>query len=175
MANGALKIEAPAGMQEEIGRLYAHLELARERTRAVMTGLSTEMLDARGGAREFSIANHLFHIAGIEFHFIHHVMRGDPKGDGAKSGFAAADLRSDAAFDLKGHDLGFYLGKLDEVRARTEAACWELKDEDLDTERDDPWVERRCTVRWIFAHLADHEAEHRGIIIDLKERRAARA
>ena len=60
--------------------------------------------------------------------------------------------------------MSFYLGSLDEVRAATESACWDLADDTLETLRTNPTDGAQFSVRWILAHLCDHESHHRGQI-----------
>jgi uncharacterized damage-inducible protein DinB len=157
-------LQPPAGMSREVGLLFAQLEFARRRTRELVTGMSEEQLDARDEGVPNSIGQLLFHIAGVEIYLIHRMILAEGLSDALVRAYAPLRLDSDASRALAARDLGFYLSRLDEVRARTEAACWKLTDDDLERVCIHPEDGARWTVRYTLAHLADHEAEHRGQI-----------
>lgn len=157
-------LEPPSGMQREVGLLFAQLEDVRRRTRSVVAGMSTAVLDRRIDGAPHSIAAHLFHVAGMEYRWLHEVVLGEAIPESMGRELAAARLDADASRQLGGHDVVYYLGKLDEVRAQTESICWRLKDDDLAALRTHPLEGEPCTVRWILANLCDHEAHHRGEI-----------
>ncbi len=162
MSAAAKALEPPSGMEHEVGLLFAQLEETRRRTRELVLGMSTADLDRRAPGYPHSVAAHVFHIAAVEYWWMRHVVLGEGIPADVDREFAAALLDSPASRELSGRDAGYYLGKLDEVRAHTEAACWKLRDADLDRERTDPRDGARATVRWILCHIADHEAQHRG-------------
>jgi uncharacterized damage-inducible protein DinB len=58
-----------------------------------------------------------------------------------------------------------HLARLAMVRALCLAALRDLRDEDLATPRQGD--DYTCTPAWVFHHLAQHEAEHRGQIGEL--------
>ncbi len=167
-------VEPPTGMKREVGLLFAALEEARRRTRDVVTGLATDTLDARLAEWHVSIGVLLLHIAGVELWWVRRVVLGEELPASVEREFAAARLDSEEARTLAGHELSWYLGKLDEVRAQTESACWTLKDDDLEVARHDPASGAEYTTRWILSHLSDHEAQHRGQISLTKRLLAAR-
>jgi uncharacterized damage-inducible protein DinB len=168
MSDPARTIAAPSGMDREVGLLFAQLEECRRRTRETVLGMSTADLDRRPPGVPHSIGAHLLHIAGLEHWWIQRVALQQEIEESLAHEFAPSQLDSTASRALRGHDVTYYLGKLDEVRARTEAACWRLRDDDLDLQRSSPRDGAGCTVRWILAHLCDHEAHHRGQIALLK-------
>lgn len=161
-------LSAPTGMSHGVGLLFASLEETRRKTRAVVNGLSTERLDATLPGVRHRIGALLFHIAGTEQWFVNRVVKQREASDLDQLEFAAADLSSAAADDLLGHGVEFYLGVLDEVRAKTESACWELKDDALDTPIEVPERQLVASPRYVLSFLCDHEAHHRGQIALLK-------
>ncbi|MFG0316150.1 MAG: DinB family protein [Planctomycetota bacterium JB042] len=169
-----LSIEPPSGMGREVGLLFAALEECRRRTRDTVAGMSTADLDHRFDDDPHSIGAHLLHVAGVELEAVQRVVLGERVAESEERELAAGVLDSESSRALSGHDVGYYLGKLDEVRARTESACWSLKDDDLERESARPGAGRSVTLRWMLAHLADHEAHHRGEIASLRRRLARR-
>lgn len=165
-----LTLEPPAGMSREVGLLFAALEESRRRTRDAVHGMSTADLDRRFDDDPHSVGAHLLHVAAVEFDLVHRLILGDRGAESEEREFAAGALDQEASSALRGHGLEYYLAKLDEVRARTEAACWSLKDDDLERERPWPGADRSSTLRYALAHLADHEAHHRGEIAVLRRR-----
>ncbi len=166
-------LSIPAGMHHEVGLLFALLESVRKETRDAILGMSNAELDHRSAGVPYSIANLLLHVAAEELWWIRGVLAGDELDAGTREEFAAGELGSLAATRLKGRDVAYYLGLLDGVRAQTEAACWKLRDHDLNAEKDDRRG-GRASVRWILGHLAEHEAHHRGQIALLARLAGAR-
>lgn len=83
---------------------------------------------------------------------------------------AAMKLEEEGRTKIKGHDVKYYLDRIDEVRQKTLA---ELK------KRDDKWLleidplwskERPLNTYWKWFHVCEHESNHRGQMTWLKKR-----
>lgn len=175
MSTAPKTLVPPTGMGREVGLLFAQLEEARARTRTAVHGISTADLDAELPGSPYTIGMLLFHVAGVEYWWMHRVLCGEEIEPGVEKEFAPARLDSADALKLRGHDVGYYLGVLDEVRAKTESVCWRLPDEALERECYSPEDGKRYSGRYVLAHLCDHEAEHRGALLLLKRLIQARA
>jgi len=160
--------QIPTGMAPGVGNLFAALEETRRQTRNAVAGISTSLLDARHPDLRHRIGALLFHIAGTENKWIDRALLRRPLSELERDEFRAADLDSSEADELVGHGLEFYLGVLDEVRAKTESACWSLKDDLLDIAVEAPEHDSVVTPRLALTALCDHEAHHRGQIELLK-------
>lgn len=158
----------PTGMSPGVGYLFAALEETRRRTREAVSGITTSLLDARHPDVPHRVGSLLFHIAGAENCWVDQALLQRPLSELEQSEFRAADLDSPQADRLIGHGVEFYFGVLDEVRAKTESACWSLKDDQLDTPVEVPERKTIVTPRFALAFLCDHEAHHRGQIELLK-------
>lgn len=166
MADERATLSPPSGMQREVGLLFAQLEEVRRRTRDEVLRMSSKDLDRRVAGYDHSIGVHLLHIAGAEYFWIYHVVEGRPIPDWVQKEYGPGDLDGEASRSHRGHHADFYLGKLHEVRAVTEALCWRLQDAALDDLR--AAFGRDQSLRWILFHLAEHEAHHLGQVLLLK-------
>ncbi len=168
-------IDSPAGMDREVGLLFAQLELVRKETRSAIDGMPNAYLDVALPGYENTISQLLYHIAGVELFWLQVVVLGAVTLAEANAELKPARLGTAESRALAGRPFEFYAAKLDEVRAKTEAAFWKLKDEALDTDCKIPLNDgTRATPRWAITHLMEHEAHHRGQIALLRKWLASR-
>jgi uncharacterized damage-inducible protein DinB len=162
-----------AGFTPQIGRLVSMMTSARSATLAAVSGLTVNALDYLHDAQSNSIGALLEHIAAAEVGYQAATLHArDLTEDERRAWGAAFTLDERSRREIRGHDLAYYLQRLDEVRATT---LDELR------RRDDGWLERETTFgngtrvnnyfKWF--HVFGHEINHRGQIRWLRRRAAA--
>jgi uncharacterized damage-inducible protein DinB len=170
MAKSPYVIGGEPGFTPEIGRLVSMMNYARQTTLSDVAGLSVKQLDYLHDEDSNSIGALLLHIASVERWYQANTFENRDLDAGEMREWAAAlDLGEKARREIRGHDLGFYRRKLDEVRGRTLA---ELE------RRDDAWLEEQSRFwegkpannyfKWF--HVFEDELNHRGQIRWLSKR-----
>ena len=158
------------GFAPEVGRLVVMLAYARRTTLKAVEGLTTSRLDHLQDAESNSIGALLAHIAAIEMAYqcsTFEQRRLSP-AEQARWG-AALELGARGRGEIRGHDLGYYLSMLHEVRAHT---LRELAG------RDDAWLEettpfwggKPANNHFKWFHVLEDEINHRGQIRWLRRR-----
>ena len=162
------------GFTPQIGRLVSMMNYVRSTTHSAVSGLGVEELDYLHDAASNSIGALLSHIAAAEVGyqaatFHNREMNAQEKNEWT----AAVDLGDRARREIKGHDLHYYLTRLEQVRAST---LTELG------RRDDQWLQEQTTFgngqsvnnyfKWF--HVLGHEINHRGQIQWLRTRATRR-
>ena len=158
------------GFTPQIGRLVSMMNFVRSTTVSAVAGLGVDELDYLHDAQSNSIGALLLHIAAAEAGYQAATFDDRILNDEEKREWGAAiDLSDKARSDIKGNDLNYYLGRLEQVRARTLAELGR---------RDDRWLEARTTMssgqqvnnyfKWF--HVVSHEVNHRGQIRWLRTR-----
>jgi uncharacterized damage-inducible protein DinB len=159
-----------AGFTPQIGRLVSMMNYARHTTLSAVDGLGPPHLDYLHDPHSNSIGALLSHVASVEvayqavtFHYR------DLNEEEKREWGAALDLGEKARLEIRGHDLGYYLGRLRRVR---EATLTELR------RRSDAWLEERAPFwgglaannhfKWF--HVFEDELSHRGQIRWLRKR-----
>jgi hypothetical protein len=160
-----------AGFTPQIGRLVSMMNYTRFTTVEAVDGLTIDHLDFLYDEQSNSIGALLLHIAAVEFWFqVHTFFNRDLHVDEVREWGAGLDLGEAARREVRGHDLPYYLGRLERVRART-----------LDefARRDDSWLEelgpfghKRYQANNYFKrfHVTEDELSHRGQIRWLRKR-----
>jgi uncharacterized damage-inducible protein DinB len=151
------------------------LNYVRSTTVDAVTGLTVEQLDYLHDAESNSIGALITHIAAAEVGYQAATFHGRTLNEQEKARWGAAlDLGGSGGREIKGQELGHYLGLLEDVRAQT---LTELGS------RDDAWLEEETTFgsgqrvnnyfKWF--HVLGHEINHRGQIRWLRRRATAHA
>jgi len=163
------------GFTPHIGRLVSMLNYVRSTTVAAVDGLSQGALDHVPDAHGNSIGALLAHIAAAEAGYQASTFESRELNEREKRQWGAAlELGERARHEIKGHELGYHLGLLEEVRVQTLAEL---------ARRDDRWLEeetsfaggRRVNNYFKWFHVVTHEVNHRGQIRWLRRRAATTA
>lgn len=158
---------APPGFTPAIGARLAELEDVRRETLRYVAGLAPAQLAWTPHPKVESIATQLLHIAAVERSWIGEDLERRPMGEEWAPAFA---LRTGQP-QIEGHELEYFLEKLNAMREETRRALAALSDADLIREVQclgAPPDSERFTIDWILHHLIEHEAHHRGQIAVLK-------
>ncbi|MCC7141531.1 MAG: DUF664 domain-containing protein [Candidatus Eisenbacteria bacterium] len=162
-----VSLVAPSGFTPAIGARLAELDDVRRETHRYAAGLSPAQLAWTPHPKVESIATQLLHIAAVERSWIGEDLERRPMGEEWAPAFA---LRTGQP-QIDGHDLAYFVERLDAMREETRRALATLSDADLTREiqcLDAPPESERFTLDWILHHLIEHEAHHRGQIALLK-------
>lgn len=169
-----LVIEALDAAEPEIGRSLWALEDARGRTKDALAGIAPATLDwnGAGAAESNSIGSLLYHIAAIEADWLYVEVLEQPVPARLQALFPA-DVRDDRGHlaRLRDRDLTAYYRILDATRAELLAAFRAMTLAAYRRARRLPDYD--VTPEWVLHHLMQHEAEHRGQLMVVRERAEA--
>lgn len=169
MGNGVTEImkdtrtvEALPGYEPETGRVLWMLEQGRERTKACVVGLPTEMIDWAPDPKVNSIGALLYHIAAIELDWLYVEVLEDRPFPAEIMPLFPEDVRdeNEQLAAARGYSLQEHLDRLDAVRDLLLSAFREMPLADFRRLRVCP--EYDVTPEWVLHHLIQHEAFHRG-------------
>lgn len=173
-ANPGRNIIGPReGYPPQIGTMVSMLNWMRNIVLESVQGLTLAQLDYLHDAKANSIGALLLHLAAIEriyqVNSFENKKWGDVDSETEKQWGPPARLGKEARTSIKGHELAYYLDKLNEVRGHTLAElqnrddAW-LMQVDADSGRDP--MNNYC--KWF--HVCEHESNHNGQIKWLKAR-----
>ena len=113
-----------------------------------------------------SVGSVILHIAEVEVYWIEEVAAGRPMSEADLQRFLSAEIRQ---YDVSwpkapAQPLDYYLGMLKDVRQRTLATLRELNDPTGVIS----WRNETVTLRWILAHVVEHESYHGGQAVLLR-------
>jgi uncharacterized damage-inducible protein DinB len=163
------------GFTPQIGRLVSMMNYARHTTLAAVKGLTVEELDYLHDSQSNSIGALLLHIAAAEVGYQAATFYARELTEEEKHEWGAAlDLGERAKREIRGRELDYYLGRLQQVREKT---LDELRG------REDQWLEEQTSFgsgqrvnnyfKWF--HVFGHEINHRGQIRWLRTRATKRS
>ena len=154
----------------QVSRLVSMLNYVRHTTVAAVTGLSMPELDHQYDATSNSIGALLLHIGAAEAGYqVATFESRDLSVDERSEWGAALELGERARTDIRGHELPFYLARLEQVRAKTLAELSRRSDQWLD-EATSASSGRRVNNYFKWFHVLSHEVNHRGQIRWLRSR-----
>ena len=152
------------GFTPQIGRLVSMMNYARHTTLSAVEGLEVDELDYLHDPQSNSIGALLSHIAAAEvgYQAVTFYAR-DLNEEERHEWGAALDLGERARREIRGHELEYYLSRLEQVRAKTLAELGR---------REDQWLEehtsfgsgQRVNNYFKWFHVFGHELNHRGQI-----------
>jgi uncharacterized damage-inducible protein DinB len=146
------------------------MNYARHTTLSAVAGLGVDELDYLHDPESNSIGALLLHIAAAELGYQAATFYARELNEEERHEWGAAlDLGERARREIRGHELGYYLSRLEQVRARTLAELGR---------REDLWLEEQTSFgrgqrvnnyfKWF--HVLGHELNHRGQIRWLRAR-----
>ena len=154
----------PASAGGRLGLLLAQLEEGRARTLRLLEQVPDEWLDREEAAFPNSISTQLLHLAAIEADWLYVDLLARPIPAEVQALFPFEDVRTaegrlSAAPDL---DRARLLELLVTCRSLLVTEAERQVEEELD--RVITGLEGASSAAWILTHLAQHEAEHRGMM-----------
>jgi len=162
------------GFNPQVGRLVSMMNYARYTTLSAVAGLRVDELDYLHDPQSNSIGALLSHIAATEVGYQAATFYArDLNVEERHEWGAALELGERAKREIIGHELDYYLSRLQQVRAKT-----------LDElgRREDQWLEEQTSFgngqnvnnyfKWF--HVFGHEINHRGQIRWLRTRATRR-
>ena len=179
-------LEIPHGYRSDAVALFLwQLDELRRATLGAVAGLDAEALGWQPAPGMNTIGMLLAHVAYSESHLVQIGIEGKPTSDtraaiGLSEEEEGMPLAADAPPSpaLTGKDLAFFSGLLVRAREHTRRVAAALEEADLGRmvvrERPDG-TKRVFNVGWVFYHMLEHEAQHRGQILLLKHLRSATA
>ena len=154
-------IERPAGYSPRVAFLLAMTEECRGRTLRLVGDMDPAQIDTPTAWNGNTVGALLYHIAAIELDWLYaEVMVKDfPAETGT---WFPHDVREEGGrlSPAVGDSVEKHLARLAWVRERMRVELAALGDNDLDAIRESG--DRTVTPEWVFHHLMQHEAEHRG-------------
>jgi len=168
--SGLYLIDDIPGFTRQIGRLVSMMNYTRHTTLSAVADLNVDQLDYLHDPQSNSIGALLLHIAAAEVGYQAATFYARDLNEEERHEWGAAlDLGEAARSEISGHELDYYVSKLEQVRAKT-----------LDelARREDEWLEGQTSVgngrkvnnyfKWF--HVFGHEINHRGQIRWLRSR-----
>jgi uncharacterized damage-inducible protein DinB len=162
------------GFTPQMGRLVSMMNHARHSTLSAVAGLGVEELDYLYDAESNSIGALLLHIAAAEVGYQNHTFHGRDSNEEERQEWGAAlELGERSRREIRGHELDYYLNRLEQVRVKTLAELGR---------RDDQWLAeetsfgkgQRVNNYFKWFHVVGHEINHRGQIRWLQSRATKR-
>jgi uncharacterized damage-inducible protein DinB len=154
----------PAAGPGRLGLLLAQLEEGRARTLRAVAQVPTGRLHWSSPDFPNSVAAHLAHLAAIELDWLYCDLLGVEIPAEALADLPIPDVREAGGRLAQATEatLPQLLACLEAARARLLAECSRLEESRLDELAEG--LEGAATPAWILTHLAQHEAEHRGVL-----------
>lgn len=163
LADSPYLISSRPGYAQTIGHLVSMMNYVRLTTLAAVRGLSREALDFLLDEDANSIGMLLEHMSCVEIGYQANTFGCTIEGESVERWRLGSELGAEGRRRIRGHDLPYYLERLDEVRNRTL--------EEL-AHRDDGWLFEECDwwegkrgnnyFKWF--HVFEDELNHRGQI-----------
>jgi hypothetical protein len=158
------------GFSPQIGRLVAMMNYVRSTTIAELQGLQTSELDFLHDAQSNTIGALLLHLAGVEVWYqANSFADRDLTREEELEWGAALELGDEARRSVRGHNLDYYITRLQEVRKLTLAELARRDDRWLAV-RTPFWKGQEANNHFKWFHVMEDELSHRGQIRWLRKR-----
>jgi uncharacterized damage-inducible protein DinB len=163
------------GFTPQIGRVVSMMNYARSTTLQAVAGLGVDELDYLHDPQSNSVGALLSHIAAAEVGYQAATFDGrDLSAEEKQQWGAALDLGERARDEIRGYELDHYLGRLEQVRAKTLAELGRRNDQWLD-EHTVTGSGQRVNNYFKWFHVIGHEINHRGQMRWLRSRATKRS
>ncbi len=163
------------GFAPQIGRLVSMMNYARHTTLSAVEGLEAKHLDYLHDPQSNTIGALLSHIASVEVAYQAATFSSrDLDEEEMREWGTALGLGERARREIRGRDLGYYLGYLERVRAKTLAELSQREDRWLE-EQTSFWGGREANNYFKWFHVFEDELNHRGQIRWLRKRALRRS
>ena len=161
------------GYTPQIGTLLSTMTMMRKWLIETVSDLSIEALDFQLDEKSNSIGAMLLHLAATEKYYQLNTFDGMEWGSWSEEVKKEWDipmgLGEKARETIKGHEAGYYIDKLNQVRAVTEKE-FSKRDDDW-IMKSEPFFEDKPTNNYCkWFHVCEHESNHRGQIKFLLKR-----
>jgi uncharacterized damage-inducible protein DinB len=168
MKNEIMTLEPVPNFLPEIGFFLASLEKIRSEWRKAVKDLTKQELAHKIMPEVQPIGTIIIHIAEAEYFWMQEIVSGKEMTDEIKE-LLHHDLwfKDFAAEDL---DIEYCLRVVEKIHQMTRETLKQFTAEDLDKTfvRRGEDRETNYSLRWIFTHLLQHDAEHQGQIMMIK-------
>lgn len=158
------------GFTPQISRLLSMMNYARHTTLEAVEGLTVDELDYLLDAESNSIGGLLLHAAAIEFAYqvATFEYREFTEEELAIWG-PALNLGEQGRQHIKGHELSYYIERMDEVRGKTLELFRTVDDAWLNHEVEF-WYNKPANFYFMWFHVFEDEINHRGQIRMIRKR-----
>jgi hypothetical protein len=155
----------------EIGRWLWRLGESRRRTLQRIEGMDPQLIDWAAPESGNSIGSVLYHIAAIEIDYLYADLLDQPFPQAIVELFPYEVREENGRLTpVRGFELGWYLERLDAVRAYVVDVFRAMDEADFRRARHLTAYPIDITPEWAAYHLVEHEAEHRGELAALRAR-----
>lgn len=163
-------LEPVAGFSREIGFYLSAWEKTRVELREIAADLSNEELSRRLTPEAHQIGALILHLGEAEASWIHAIIAGKELNEEEKRFVHWCDT-TETDFAEKGYSAHECIGRIDKISEMSREILVKFADKDLERlfgyERSSG-EQVEVSLRWVFHHLIDHEANHKGQISMLK-------
>ena len=155
-------IDRPEGYATEVGAFLGMMEDCRARTLRLVESGDPERVDVPTAWHGNTVGSLLYHIAAIELDWLYAEIMAKDFPEEAWEWFPHEVREKDGRLTpVLGEPLERHLDRLAWVRDRVREELRSLTHTDLQAVRQTDG-DRTVTPEWVFHHLMQHEAEHRG-------------
>lgn len=158
------------GYSPQISRLLSMMNYARYTTLEAVEGLTVHELDYLLDENSNSIGGLLLHAAAIEFAYQVATFEYRELNEEELAIWGPAlNLGEQGRQQIKGHDLSYYIERMDEVRQRT-FELFQTVDDAWLTHEVEFWYNKPANFYFMWFHVFEDEINHRGQIRLIRKR-----